>query len=135
MARYEAWINRAKGSLKLSKIVITFGVDDGYYYEDLCCQTQQAVEKALKGFLIYFDVEPEFTHNIETLINKLEKFTEVPEHIKEATNLTKYAVLTRYPGEYEEVTKEKYEQAVNIAQECLEWVENRIEENENAKTK
>jgi HEPN domain-containing protein len=126
MARYEEWINRAKGSLKLSKIVIAFGVNDGYYYEDLCYQTQQAVEKALKGFLIFFDVEPEFTHNIETLINELEKFTEVPAHIREATNLTKYAVLTRYPGWHEEITKEKYEIAVKIAEECLDWVENRI---------
>jgi HEPN domain-containing protein len=53
----------------------------------------------------------------------------------EAAKLTAYAVLTRYPGWYEEVTKEKYENAVKIAEECLEWVENRIKEIESEKNK
>jgi HEPN domain-containing protein len=35
---------------------------------------------------------------------------------------------------YEEITKEKYEKAVQTAQECIEWVENTINEIENAKT-
>ena len=134
MIRYEEWINRAKGSLKLSKVAITFAVDNEYYYEDLCYQTQQAVEKAMKGFLIYFKVEPDFTHNIETLINELEKFTEVPDNVKKSAELTAYAVLTRYPGWYEEITKEKYVKAVKIAEECLEWVENRIKEIEDKKS-
>jgi HEPN domain-containing protein len=31
------------------------------HYKDLCFQLQQAAEKALKGLLIYYGVEPEFT--------------------------------------------------------------------------
>ena len=133
MAHYEEWIKRAKSSLKIPKAFINVTPDTDIYYEDLCYQTQQAVEKAFKGFLIYFKVEPEFTHNIETLLEELEKFTVIPSHIKEAINLTKFAVLTRYPGEYEEITKEKYEEAVKIAQECLDWVEQTIKEIENKK--
>jgi HEPN domain-containing protein len=133
MIRYEEWINRAKSSLNLSKFAVNTVVNNDVYYEDLCYQTQQAVEKAIKGFLIYFEVEPEFTHNIDTLINELEKLTEVPDNVKRATELTDYAITTRYPGWYEEVTKEKYEQAVKIAEECLEWVEGRIKEIEDKK--
>jgi HEPN domain-containing protein len=92
----------------------------------LCFQLQQAAEKALKGLLIYYGVEPEFTHNIEILLKELKPFTEIPESIKEATKLTKYAVITRYPGEYDALTKEGYEEAVEIARECLDWVENKI---------
>jgi HEPN domain-containing protein len=40
--------------------------------------------------------------------------------------LTNYAVQTRYPGEYDEITKEEYEKAINIAKDCLNWVENKI---------
>jgi HEPN domain-containing protein len=133
MIRYEEWINRAKSSFNLSKIAVNTAINNEVYYEDLCYQTQQAVEKAIKGFLIYFDVEPQFTHNIDTLIYELEKFTEVPENVKKSAELTDYAILTRYPGWYEEVTKEKYENAVKIAQECVEWVENRIKEIESEK--
>jgi HEPN domain-containing protein len=42
--------------------------------------------------------------------------------------LTKYAVQTRYPGEYNEITKEEYERSLKIAKECLNWVENKIKE-------
>jgi len=49
------------------------------------------------------------------LLNKLESFTEIPENIKTAANMTKYAVTTRYPGEYDEVTKSDYEESVKIA--------------------
>jgi hypothetical protein len=42
--------------------------------------------------------------------------------------LTNYAVQTRYPGEYEEITKEEYENSIKIANVCLAWVENKIKE-------
>jgi HEPN domain-containing protein len=124
MERHESWFDRAKSSLELAKAIVSPFV----YYEDLCYQTQQAVEKALKGLLIYFKEEPSFTHNIEILLDELLKYTDVPENVKNATKLTKYAVLTRYPGEYDELTKEDYEESINIATNCLEWVNSKIKE-------
>ena len=131
MKRHESWIDRAKSSLEVSKIAVS----DNVYYEDLCYQAQQAVEKGLKGLLIYYEVEPEFTHNIRILLDGLEKFIIIPENIKEATNLTKYAVITRYPGEYDEITKERYKESVDIAKNCLEWIEKTIKECEENKGK
>jgi HEPN domain-containing protein len=93
------------------------------HYEDMCFQLQQAAEKALKGLLIYYGVEPEFTHNIEILLKEIKNFTEIPENIKEAAQLTNYAVQTRYPGEYDEITKEEYENSIKIATACLDWIE------------
>jgi HEPN domain-containing protein len=129
MERYESWIERARSSLEISRIAVNVNV----YYEDLCYQSQQAVEKALKGLLIYYGTEPEFTHNIGILLNEIERFTEIPENIIEATKLTKYAVITRYPGEYDEITKENYEESIKIAKDCLEWTENKIKESEESK--
>jgi len=124
MERYESWLERAKSSYEISKTAINKSI----YYEDLCYQSQQAVEKALKGLLIFYGVDPEFTHNIGLLLNELEKFSEIPENIKLATNVTKYAVITRYPGEYDEITKENYEESVKIAKDCIEWVETKFKE-------
>jgi len=123
MARYEEWIKRAKSSLELAQAKII----QYTYYEDLCYQSQQAVEKALKGLLIYYRIEPEFTHNIEILLNVLKKFTNLPKEIMESAKLTIYAVQTRYPGEYDEITKEEYEKSIEIAKACLDWVEKTIE--------
>jgi len=127
MARYEEWIERAKSNLELAQAKIIRHI----YYEDLCYQSQQAAEKALKGLLIYYGVEPEFTHNIEILLKEIKKFTDIPENIKEAALLTNYAVQTRYPGEYDEITKEEYEKSIKIAKDCLHWIENKIKEERN----
>jgi len=124
MARYEEWIKRAKSSLELAQTKIIRYIN----YEDLCYQSQQAVEKALKGLLIYYGVEPEFTHNIEILLKEIKKFTDIPENIKEAALLTNYAVQTRYPGEYDEIKKEEYEKSIKIAKDCLYWIEIKINE-------
>jgi HEPN domain-containing protein len=118
MERYESWLNRAKSSYELARMTGNAEI----YYEDLCYQVQQAVEKSLKGLLIYYGVEPDFTHNIEILLNKLNKFIMIPEDVKQAMKLTIYAVQTRYPGEYDEITKD-----------CLYWVENKIKESEENK--
>ena len=124
MARYEEWIKRAKSSLELAQTKIIHHIN----YEDLCYQSQQAVEKALKGLLIYYSVEPEFTHNIEVLLKALKKYTDIPDNIKESAQLTNYAVQTRYPGEYDEITKDEYEKSIIIAKNCLDWVENTIKD-------
>ena len=124
MARFLEWMHRAKGSLEMAQIKIIGHIQ----YEDLCFQVQQAAEKALKGLLIYYGIEPEFTHNIEKLLGELERYTAIPANIRESAQLTDYATQTRYPGEYEEVTKEEYEKAVNIAQGCLDWVEEIIKD-------
>ena len=129
MGQYEEWIRRAKSNLEVAQTkVIQFT-----YYEDLCFQSQQAAGKVLKGLLIFYGIEPEFTHNIEILLNELKKFTDIPKEIIEAAKLTTYAVQTRYPGEYDDVTKEEYEKSVEIAKACLDWVERTIESGKNDK--
>ena len=125
MERYESWITRAKSSLEIAKTRNSNLV----YYEDLCYQAQQTVEKAIKGMLIYYNAEPQFTHNIGLLLEELSVYIDIPDEIKRAIKLTKYAVQTRYPGEYDDITKEDYEESIIIARNILEWVENKIEGN------
>ncbi|GHT66278.1 hypothetical protein FACS1894110_09700 [Spirochaetia bacterium] len=72
MERYEEWIGRAKSSYNLATVSIIPNI----YYEDLCFQIQQSAEKALKGLLIYYGIEPDFTHNIGILLKELEKITQ-----------------------------------------------------------
>ncbi len=48
--------------------------------------------------------------------------------IKDVLKLYNYAVQTRYPGEYVEISKEEYEQSIVIAEKCLNWIEAKIKE-------
>jgi len=116
---YKSWLERAKSSLVMSKNKF----DKRIFYEDLCFQAQQAVEKALKGLLIYHNIEPEKTHNLVSLIKELSKYITVPKEINETVILNDYAVQTRYPGNYTSVEEDEYNQAVKVAEECINWIE------------
>jgi HEPN domain-containing protein len=125
---YGIWLARAKSSLAISKNK----VDETVFYEDLCFQAQQSVEKALKGLLIFYHVDPEKTHNLISLIKELSKHTDLPEEVNEAVILNDYAVQTRYPGDFTPIDEEEYNQAVMIAEKCVSWVEDKIKKEDNS---
>jgi len=125
MASHEEWLKRARSSLGLAKS----SNDESVYYEDLCFQAQQAVEKALKALLIYHGAEPERTHNLYLLLEELERFVQIDDEVRSVLKLYNFAVLTRYPGEYLKVERDEYEKSVAIAENCLKWVEGKINKN------
>ncbi|GHV77363.1 hypothetical protein AGMMS49942_21840 [Spirochaetia bacterium] len=121
---YKTWIDRAKSSLAISKIKS----DENIFYEDLCFQAQQAVEKALKSLLVFYNVDPERTHNLVSLIKELSKHIDIPEDVNETVVLNDYAVQTRYPGDYTPIEEEEYNNAIVIAENCVKWIEKKIKE-------
>lgn len=52
----------------------------------------------------------------------------IPKRVKGAARLTDYAVEPRYPGLFEPVTHEEYEEAVVVAEEVVSWVRQVIEQ-------
>lgn len=115
------WLKRAKSSLAKAQK----GSDiPGVYLEDLCFDAQQAAEKALKGLLIHRQQGFPYVHDLALLLARLEEAgQDVPDRIKQAAELTDYAVATRYPGAFELITQREYEEAVAIAVEVVSWVE------------
>ncbi len=115
------WLRRARSSfLKARK-----GSDiPGVCLEDLCYDAQQAAEKALKALLVYLRKPFPYVHDLAVLIARVEEAgIEVPERIKLAAGLTDYAVEARYPGAFEPVTQDEYEEAVELAEDVLRWAE------------
>ena len=125
MDDYQIWIKRAYNSLALAKVEKT----DEICYEDLCYNAQQAIEKGLKALLIYYgeNISRSLkTHDLFVLLKSLERYVEVPDYMIEAAVLTEYATGTRYPGDYEEVTEQSYRDAINAAEQSLEWVSKQL---------
>ena len=90
--------------------------------EGLCFHAQQAVEKALKALLISRNIPFPRTHNIGTLVDLVSDTVSVPKQVEEASVLTDYAVITRYPTDTEAVEMDEYKQAVDLARTVLDWV-------------
>jgi HEPN domain-containing protein len=114
------WLNRARSNLLLAS-----AQREGIYREDLCFNAQQAAEKAIKALLIQRDAGFPYVHDIAALLTVLEQAgQEIPHSIKQAERLTRFAVFTRYPGIASPIRHEEYTEAVRIAGEVVQWVEN-----------
>ena len=122
MDSYKEWIKRAKSIFKFA----VRDLDEDMYYIDACHILQEAVEKAFKGLIIFYGIKHEKTHSISRLINELKKHTDIPDYIFESSKLTEFTILLRYPGDFNDVSKEEYENLLNITKRCLEWVDIKV---------
>lgn len=122
------WLRRARSNLALAR-----AKDPDVYPEDLCFEAQQAAEKAVKAVLIHWRRDVPRSHDLARLISLLEEAGEdVPAEVREAAELTPYAVLGRYPGPLRPVTHEEYLRAVALAETVVQWAEVRIGGDEGA---
>lgn len=113
------WLNRARSNLMVARTE-----ELGIYLEDLCFNAQQAAEKAIKALLIQHDVEFPYVHDLAELLTLLERAgREVPESIRQAERLTRFAVFARYPGLAPPTSREEYREALALAEAVVRWAE------------
>jgi len=116
------WLNRARSNLVLARTE-----KQGIYLEDLCFNTQQAAEKAIKALLIRYGVEFPYVHDIAELLTLLEEAgQQIPEPVRQVERLTRFAVFTRYPGIASPIKHEEYEEALTLSEEVVRWAEEQL---------
>ncbi len=99
------------------------------YWEDLCYDAQQCVEKSLKSYLVFCKINFRYVHDIGELLKNLkEAGKEYPASFNDAVILTGYAVDTKYPNISEPVTEKEYLEAVELAKQVYQWIEQKIEQ-------
>lgn len=73
--------------------------------DTVCFHCQQFVEKLLKAFLTYHDIETPKTHDLRRLIQLGEPFVPELSRLSDPSDkLTVHGVETRYPGDWSLVT-------------------------------
>lgn len=85
-----------------------------------CFHAQQAAEKAIKGTLIFLQIDFPKTHNLILLIELLPGGWRVESMSREAASLSYWAVEPRYPGDLPEATEADAEAAVELARKIYE---------------
>ena len=114
---FRQWLRIAESDLAVARAPLPSGA----LYEQLCFHAQQAAEKSLKAVLIFRDVDFPRTHSIEHLVELLPPDVSRPAFLREAANLTDYAVTLRYPPTRESVDEEEYLEAVRLAEAVVAW--------------
>ena len=116
------WMRFARSDLELAKITPPPGV----LLEGLCFHTQQAAEKALKAVLVSYGISFPMTHSLRILLDLLHDCISIPEEVEDASSLTDYSVMARYPGDIEIVDEKEYHEAIHLAETVVSWAEDII---------
>lgn len=99
----------------------------GALLEDLCFEAQQVAEKSIKAVFVHRGVTFPFIHDLDRLLQLLEHHgVKVPRYVKDSRELTRFAVVMRYPGFSGPVSKREYRRAVRIAESVLRWAERKV---------
>ena len=107
------WIEKAEQDFVVADRLLAEG--NARLAEAICFHAQQCIEKYMKGVLALNDIDPPKTHDIEAIIAQLPNPGAVSLSVAERGRLTKYATVTRYPGDYDPITLEEAQRAVEIA--------------------
>ena len=117
------WYQKAEEDLLAAKVVIQASP---MLYDVAAFHSQQAAEKYLKAYLVYFETMPPKVHDLKQLIDLLEKFDVSINEIRDAEFLSLYAVRSRYPDDYEIETKEQALEITAMADKVKSFIQNKI---------
>ncbi|MDK2814943.1 MAG: hypothetical protein PWP18_856 [Thermoanaerobacter sp.] len=118
---YQDWFKKAEQDLRAADILLRF--ED--IYDTVAFHCQQAVEKYLKGYLIFCGSSIKKTHDLTVLCNMCTNYNEgFKDFFDDCKFLTVFYNEIRYPPAetYEEVTKEEAQKAFEIAQKIRGFV-------------
>ncbi len=107
------WLIHADEDLRLAIAAMEHVADCPYRL--VAYHAQQCAEKHIKAFLVYCGVDFPYTHNIRRLLKLCSQHADWVEQLRQAEELTPYAITARYPGEADEVTKTEASEAIEIA--------------------
>jgi HEPN domain-containing protein len=119
------WIAKALGDFKVAKHELDLPEAE-MVTDAVCFHCQQAVEKLLKAYLIFKNVDFERIHQLELL---LELCSEQDNEFKELYlgDLSGYAVEIRYPETFYIPSAEEAKECFEIASKVKEFVLKKLE--------
>jgi HEPN domain-containing protein len=113
LTQVKKWIIYAEEDLCLAKHSLK--LESGCPFRLTAYHAQQCAEKYLKAFLVYNQIDFPYTHSIIRLLEICSSVNQFPE-LKEAEELTPFAITTRYPDEDDDVNKEEAVIAIELAE-------------------
>lgn len=120
------WFKYAGRDLRAAKALNELGTD---YNPIVAFSCQQAVEKAIKGYLVFRGIRPAKTHVIKDLVAMVASHDpQLARKLGHANKLTVFAVTYRYPdAEKRALTAKQVSAAIKIAEKVIEALIEEVE--------
>jgi HEPN domain-containing protein len=117
------WIFRANEDI--SVIENLFKSDPELFASSICYHAQQAVEKFLKAYLVYKNIDFPKTHDLDFLLSECKKIDNEVFEI-DLGSLTDFGVSIRYPDDFYLPDKEETRFYLNLAFLVKNVVEDKV---------
>ncbi|MEM2398245.1 MAG: HEPN domain-containing protein [Ignisphaera sp.] len=121
VSRFRDWLRQSERNMVSAVANYREGI-----YEEVCFESHQAAEKAIKALLNYLNKE---RRGYSLLFLVSEASIEVPEEVRRCIlDLDKHYIPSRYPDIFDEgapldyYTKEDAEKCLSCANKVIEWV-------------
>ncbi len=125
--RFNVWLQQGKHDLDAAKVSL-----EGGFYEWVCYQSIQSVEKIIKAVVVHSGFRPPRVHKLGVLLGMANKANKAFEDVKlEFRKIESYTFISRYPfiipGQnktpHELITKEEAETCIRLATDILDKIE------------
>ena len=124
----ENWLFRAREDISVMKRLSESEIE--FYTSTICFHAQQAVEKYLKAYLIFHDVDFPRTHDVDFLLNECRKIDNVNFRF-DLKSLTEFGVSVRYPDDFFIPEIKETKEYIEIASDIRDVVESLISNKRN----
>jgi HEPN domain-containing protein len=120
----KAWLTKARHDLDTAKLVSVSLPD---YDDTIAFHCQQAIEKILKAYLIFLEIEFKQVHDLGYLLNLIiTKDESLETYYTKVDEISRYAVQIRYPDEIIRLSKQQIQDAIHLADQLYILIENKV---------
>ena len=124
IATVRRWLEKAENDLFTATTMLKQG--RRCPTDTVCFHAQQCTEKYLKGLLVWRSSSFPKTHDLTALMGLLAAADRPELSADEQEMLTRYATVTRYPGDYAPISLTEARAAVKIARRVRRQVRKRL---------
>lgn len=109
------WLHKARADMELAEHLLSEGI---HFPGAIAFHCQQAAEKYIKAFLVWYEVDFPKTHDLEELLDLAETSNrDLAASLRDVIVLTSYGAELRYPGDRPDATPDEACEAVELARQ------------------
>lgn len=118
------WLTKAGHDLDAAKVISEQLPE---YNDMIAFHCQQSIEKSLKAYLIFLNIEFKPVHDLGYLVDLIgTKDNSFEIYYLKADEISRYAVQIRYPDSIVELSKQKIKDALSFADELHALIRSKI---------
>jgi len=118
------WLRKAAEDYAVSEFLLE---EETVFLSVIAFHCQQAAEKYIKAVLVRHQVDFPKTHNLGELLDLIPKDeVGLSDTLAFATSLNPYAVVSRYPGDFPQLSRDEVDQVFSMAKQIREEIMARL---------